>query len=149
MYILNKNETIPREHRWIERCSIMNFAFPISGWWNVVKLVGISQNKLCIKDMVFGAYSPYARFTGYWYMEGMDLNSSSTLKSREWMSESDVIIPTAYNLVVYPIFKPYAECDLVVFAEDQKAFSKETPKIFTDRINKKYGKYRKSWYINA
>lgn len=79
------------------------------------------------------------RFTDYWL-----LSTGKTLKTLDVIPESQM-----ENTIIRPIFKPYAECDLIIIDEGKGPFSHTSSDPFTYKLNSIYDKYRKYWYINA
>ena len=145
--------TLDRKHRWLERLrfSYNNTDDCISRFWNFVMLVDSSTaTGTNIKDKI-NAYSSYARFTGFYLMKNHNI--------RAVVDGAGHLHSSKCNQLYYPIFKPWAECDILVFdeedgkPEDEKAFTKDSYKFFEEYLNGNYeneeGTFRKHYYVNA
>ena len=56
--------------------------------------------------------SRYARFTGYWLV----------MDRKNYVVKNNLSSLDVSNKLMMPIFKPYAECDLLGLSHDQEAF---------------------------
>ena len=147
----NRSDSILKtgDHRWLSLFQLANSS--TSSWYKdtdnspAVLFVDRSGNGECNLGT---ASSPYARGTKYWYNH---TDSKVMVNSFNGTKIS--------NKAVFPIFKPYAECDLIVFeGMPGEPFSIEDYRWFERKINMYYKKKpssdsplqtRMSVYVNS
>ena len=145
--------TIPDDLSWVENLED-GFGKKISRYTHVVKLCYDGEDTPP-KEFV-SAESNYARFTGYWYVQGSqwDKAKQSIYTRYKFLEESSSIPSTGGNLIFHPVFKPFAECDLLIHTEDTPTFPERYANFFLERLYYKYydreGKsFKKTWCANA
>ena len=145
--------TIPEDLLWIEKLED-GYGKKISRYTHVVRLCYDGEDKQP-KEFV-SAESNYARFTGYWYVQGShwDKDKKSTYTKFKFLKETSSMPSTGGNLIFHPVFKPFAECDLLIHTEENPTFPNRYANFFLERLFNKYcdgeGKsFRKDWRANA
>lgn len=133
---------IPNKHRWVELCKISSNSH-ISSNWNVVRLVDVNNGGESPINTIISASSDYARFTNYWLMSSF--GKSIVVK------DTDTPKPIKTNHRYFPIFKPYAVCNLVALCPDRPPFTYDTINMpFMREIRKNYkDKFIKTINLNS
>lgn len=155
MLMQNKVEIVnplPDIHRWVTWLNLYGWQEPSSDSdRNKMNLrVGESPSKVLFIDVhAYNHYNlevkcPYARFTGYWWSNSQYDDFSAT----DVLSTSDAFC-VIRNQFLFPIFKPWAECDLLLWCNDN-TFVQELPNYFKHFIAANYkDKYRQTFTINV
>lgn len=134
-YVAKDSKTIPLEHRWIEQLKLWNNE-PISRYTNIVKFVKSGDNIEIGEKMQ--VLCTYARYTGYWARE---ISGSVWDEPKVYWRNNK--IPTDYLGTQFfsPIFKPWAECELVVYyGGDGQPFSPYEVLTFGNELDARYGR---------
>ena len=128
-------------HQWVLLFNLPNM-FEISGVSNACQLlnprimfVGREGHGECYLG---DATSEYARWTGYWYesTEGKILKSDGKSKMVQFQGSG------INNKTVTPIYKPWAECDLIVFQSgSNEPFATEDYSFFERKLDQYYESY--------
>lgn len=140
--------TIPEDLLWIENLED-GFGKKISRYTHLVRLIYDEESKT-VSEIV-SAESNYARFTRYWHVHGSyrDVDKSATYRKFKFLHENSCLPSSGGNLIFHPIFKPWAECDLLIYDE---TLPKRYANFFLDRLEKTYTvknkNYRKIWSVN-
>lgn len=129
--------TIPDDLLWVENLKDRNDK-QISRYTHVVRLL---QNSGTAKaSEILSAESSYARFTGYWrvhHSQYFDEEDKHRVGFR-YIGENSSLPTNCGNIFAYPVFKPWAECDLLVFQENDGAFASRYAGFFRGRLDDLY-----------